>query len=368
MRVLFISHEANNTGAPMALLQTLRVLKRTAPDIDFELLLKNDGPNRALFEELCPVILCDYSEPLLYRIKRKLNILNDVCPAYLQKIDLSGFDVVYANSVVSLNTAILIKHRYDVPIVLHCHESEYMMKLSGVTRDMIQCCDGIIAISELCKKILIDNYCVPEEKIIVHYPVSSRLENEPPKKEPGDNGCIVGFSNVNHWIKGMDIVPELIQRLFDKYPDLDCRFICMGKSESEEWREFESKLRNAGAADKVTLIAHQEDPMKTYVSFDIFVLPSREESFSLAVQENAFLGNPIVMFLGATGISEWFDDSSCIQVPYLDIESMADAVYGLCSNAELREKMGINAKRIVTEKVVRAAKVEDIADFISGLS
>lgn len=368
MKVLFISHEANSSGAPMALLQILRGLRSFAPDMDFEVLLKNDGPARALFEELCPVTLCDYSEPLTYRIRRKLGIGNDEYPAYLQKLDLHAFDLVYANTVATLRSAILIKHKYRIPIILHCHESEMLVKMSGLTLEMMRECDGFIAVSSLCKKNLTDNFGISVDKILVHYPISTKLDYNDKASDERAKGFVFGLGTINHWIKGSDIAPIVIKRFFDKYPDADCRFLALGMDDEVEKIKFEYDLRRSGVVDKCIILPHQENPMDTYASYDVCVLTSREESFSLVAQEIAILGKPIVLFSGASGISDWLDDTSSIQVPYLDIEAMVDAMYKLYSESELRECIGRNARNAVNEKIKQFSNVEDVATYLRSFA
>lgn len=109
MKVLFISHNANRAGAPIALLQELQVIKTKRPELEAEVLFLKDGDLKEDFKELFPVIICRNNDNSLFnRILRRLKIKRHP-NNYLSLCKKGRYNLIYANTVASFDAAINIK-------------------------------------------------------------------------------------------------------------------------------------------------------------------------------------------------------------------------------------------------------------------
>ena len=106
------------------------------------------------------------------------------------------------------------------------------------------------------------------------------------------------------------------------------------------------------------------NPLPYFKRFDIFLMPSREESFSLTAQEAALTKTPVVGFDGVTGIQDLLNGDGGIFVPYMDLEKLVDAIYALCTNQELRNRMGANGNRIMQKFKEKVSKMENVVKAI----
>jgi glycosyltransferase involved in cell wall biosynthesis len=89
----------------------------------------------------------------------------------------------------------------------------------------------------------------------------------------------------------------------------------------------------------------------TYMSMcDIFMLPSREDSFGLVGLEAASLGKPVLCFAGGGGMQEFVEEDAGVVVPYLRTDLMAQAVVSLQQNAAKRLTLGSQAAKKVREQ------------------
>ena len=84
--------------------------------------------------------------------------------------------------------------------------------------------------------------------------------------------------------------------------------------------------------------------------FDIFLLPSREDPFPLVMLDSASLEIPIVCFDKSGGAREFVEEDSGYIVPYMDIESMSNAVVQLIEDKSLRRDLGQSAFRKVLNR------------------
>ena len=102
-------------------------------------------------------------------------------------------------------------------------------------------------------------------------------------------------------------------------------------------------------SERVIWLGKVENSLDYLVNIDVFLLLSREESFSLAAQEAAITETPIVGFKGATGAEEWIEKGAGLLVPYMDLDELSKSLYSIISNNEFKQNMGRKAKAIVED-------------------
>ncbi len=354
MRILFISHDSSYSGSPLALLNVINECKSSIADFDACVLLLKDGPLNKEFAKLCPAAVVDHSEPFAHKILRKLKLAGEWKPNYLKQAG-GTFDVVYSNTVASLPVALEIKAKYGIPVIVHIHEAEYLLNIHNTAKDKLAECNGFVTVSELCKRTLIEQYGINKEKIIVRYPLSPWIGLLTGKNFSDiavsniaieENDFVIGISGATYWLKSDDLLPIIVKRFFQKYSSAQCRFVALGMVD-EAINRIKYDLSKAGIADKVSVLGRVDNPLDYYSNFDIVIVPSREESFSLVAQEAALMKKPVVMFRGATGISDILDDSASVQVPYLDIEGYVDAIFYLYTNPAACSKIGSRAREAI---------------------
>ena len=375
MKVLFLVHETIYSGAPMALLSVIKALKESVGEIQTDILALNGGPMVEEFSKYGKVVVCNTREPRWHKLMRMLRLRRDWNPDYLGQIGCRDYDYVYANSVATLREALYLKRKYGFPVLAHFHESEYLVKVRHIRQDMVDSCDWFVVVSELCKRNLVENFNVPESKIVLQHPFSPWIKEVvsrryAPNKEQieglSEDDFVVGLSGTTDWVKGDDIVPVIVANFFRHHPDAKCKFLAIGLFDDTIER-MTFALKKGGLSDKAIMLKRVPCPLDYYSKFDVFVVPSREESFSLAVEENSILKNPSIIFRGAIGISELLDDSSSVQVPYLDIEAVSDAIYKLYSDNELRKSIGENAYRKIQSLYDEDSKNQAIVDLFRKL-
>ncbi|MEO6630784.1 MAG: hypothetical protein ABIN13_03645, partial [Mucilaginibacter sp.] len=128
-KVLFISHEASRSGAPIVLLHLLKWIKHNTA-LQFDVLLLTDGPLRSDFEAIAETIVLSkltrqHSYPS--RIKKKLRktTLNDDYKKAAATLAKNKYSLVYGNTIVTLPWLTIFKENHAVKTLCCIHELAY---------------------------------------------------------------------------------------------------------------------------------------------------------------------------------------------------------------------------------------------------
>ena len=213
MKILFISHDALRTGAPMVLLHFLKWLKQNKPNLHIDVLLLNGGSLETDFRAICDTLFVypEIEQPIKSRSKTLKRILfklgvnkKNKTLLFLDAMALNKYDIIYANTVVSIPIAVTLKQKNkQAKLIAHVHE------LNGVIKtylpnfsDYITSVDSIIAVSAQVSQNLIDNWYVNCSKIAIVYEFSITARGKLSLKE--NNKFRVGASGLAYWRKGDD--------------------------------------------------------------------------------------------------------------------------------------------------------------------
>jgi glycosyltransferase involved in cell wall biosynthesis len=383
-RVLFISHDASRTGAPILLLNLLRWLKVNS-DLSFSIILRNGGVLEPEFSALAPVSNLtagiSASTRWLPRGSTRIGLRRTAEKVFLHRLKTrllhENFGLVYANTVTNGD---ILEFLSDLrcPVVCHVHELEYGIqhytdaeKFGRVKEHT----SHYIAASEAVRRNLVANHNIPNDKIdTVHSFItvssSQGMDQEGARINalerlniPRD-AMIVAASGNFEWRKGPDLFIQLARSVCLRQRSKPVHFVWIGgKPEGARFEEMMHDIRYAGVDEYVHLVGQQADPLAYFAACDVFAMISREDPFPLVSLEVASLGKPIVCFDGSGGAKEFVEDDCGYVVPYLDVESMAHRVEQLLGSVELRQRFG----RQAADKVRRRHDVSIAAPKILSI-
>lgn len=369
-KLLFISHDATRTGAPILLLNLLRWLK-TNTDISITILLKDSGVLKKEFEEIGDTHIWNnvnkyekISTWIKRKVFKKVKGMDRHKQRILTKLIKKDFDLIYANSIATCETIIEFEHRLNCPIICHVHELEMGLKeFCGleVFKKASKYFDGFIAVSKAVKINLIKNHQINRQKIdLVHgfiptidTPTVPAVAKHILRKElnlPEDT-FVVGASGTTDWRKAPDLFIQLAYETqkIDKGNNIVFCWIG-GDNNGLVYEKLMYDVDKLNLNCKVFFLGEKANSLDYFNSFDVFSLTSREDPFPLVCLEAASLGKPILCFNGAGGTPEFVENDCGFIVPYLDIEVMADKVILLAKDRDLNKKLGASAAEKVLER------------------
>lgn len=366
MKILFLSHDATRTGAPIVLLNFLKWLKAQKSDMEIQVLLGRGGVLEKAFSDLVEVHYWEFKKEFWNQIARGLSKLFGSFDllAWRQKIVAwrlrrQNFDLVYGNTVLAAD--ILNRLQLPIPTVLHIHELNYIAEHYGDMEALgkaLPRTDKVIAVSELVQSFLQQQFDLEDEKVEVIYPFSEVAENGSKDSEIvvstiSENAFIVGGCGTIDWRKGTDLFIQVAQKVIAALPKKEIHFVWLGGSlEQKNYHQIAQDLRKLGLQERVHFVGSQPNPQDYFKRFNLFLMTSREDPFPLVCLENAQLGNPIICFEGATGSEIYIDDTTGRVVPYMDTEAMAEAALAFYNNQDLLQKASEKIKLAVADYTI----------------
>ncbi len=386
-KILFVSHEATRTGAPMILLHLVKWLKKNS-DLEATFLLKDGGSLQNAFENIAPTFVWNSSDKnyliqiILDRLYQRFfsNKYHPLQIKTLRKLANQKFDLIYLNTVATHDLLPILKTVIHAPVISHVHEMSFSINTcfpTAIQPNYLKLINHFIVVSDTARKVF--------EKHINHLNINISLFHEfidsTTSKSPTIGGqtikkqlalgneFIVGCSGIGSWRKGIDIFITLSRMVQKQYPKELIRFIWVGDVNQEIIAGYKYENDILGLETNLIFTGVQTEPQNYFNIFDLYVLTSREDPFPLTCIEAAVLGKPIICFEGVSGIPELIGIEGGIVVPYLDLELIVENILKLSKNKEELLTMGaIVRKRAAMFDVSNIApKIHEVINGVIGI-
>lgn len=147
--------------------------------------------------------------------------------------------------------------------------------------------------------------------------------------------------------KGLPFLVEAAEKIVKKYSET--KFVIVGEGPSKN--QLLSNLATANLSGNFTLLGNVKEDMlpAVYNCADVFALPSIQEGQGIVLLEAQASAKPVVAF-DVGGVNEAIRNGETgLLIKRESSEELADALLKLLSDKALREKMGANGRRFVTE-------------------
>jgi glycosyltransferase involved in cell wall biosynthesis len=343
-RALFVSHAADRTGPPIFLLGFLRWL-RANTDVEVAVALQRSGPLREDFAALGEV----------------LDLHGDVPTGPV--LDASPYDVVVLNASWTVRSLPAIEHPRAVVSFVHEMEDVLRFLLDDEDRDaLLRRSDRIVVGCRAAKDNLVHRHGVPPDRIVsVPYSAEPRplggavaAVRRAVRSELGlspDGPVLVG-AGVYDWRKAPDLLLHVAWHLHGL--GVPCEVVWVGDdTERPAWCDWDEEAARLGLSDSVRRVPSTPALARVLAAGDVFVLPSREDTFPLVCLEAAAVGLPTVCF-DDTGTVELVEERAGRRagaaVPYPDLAAMAAALERLLVDPAERAAAGEEARRRFEEE------------------
>ena len=241
------------------------------------------------------------------------------------------FDVIHAHDWLTYFAGIAAKRVSGKPLVVHMHATSFDRSSSDnidtrvyeIERAGMAAADRVIAVSNLTRKIVIEKYNIPAEKVVtVHNAVRfAEKENELPERGVEDK--IVTFLGRITFQKGPDYFVEAAAKVLKRVPNV--RFVMAGSGDM--MNHVIRRVARLGIADRFhfTGFLKGDDVHKMFQLSDVYIMPSVSEPFGISPLE-AMRANVPSIISKQSGVAEVLDYA--VKVDYWDVDAMADAIYG----------------------------------------
>lgn len=317
--IVFISHESTYTGASLVLHNLIKYIQQHT-DWTPVIITRRHGKLASKFRQLCSYHKFDLVGSIslirqLIRHKQRLILSNTITNGKIQYIlrDLGITQVCYV------------------------HEMSHLINSFGEANLKLvkQSNDHFLACSSLVKQDLQNNHDIPSNQITIQNPFvsDSILEQMYPEKTLTkadlniNNKFVVGCIGNISWNKGFESFLFLAIHLL-KHNDI--HFVWVGSHPHNQ--RIQHDVNKSNLQNNFTLLPSTDNVFQYFPVFDIFVFPSREDSFGLVAIEAMLHKLPILTWRGGSGITDIIGNDYPYLCTYFSIEEMSNKILHLKNN------------------------------------
>ncbi len=263
----------------------------------------------------------------------------------------------------------MVARRLHLPHVkiFHALTFEYRLggrpaMLRGYLKLIAAGADRVVAVSETMRRILLRNGLPPGRVITIPNPIPvDALAARAAEPLPEDSARLVGSrfpvilnAGVLFPTKGQDRLVEALPGVREAFPEMLC--LLAGRVGEDGGIErtgayverLHRRISALGLQDHVRFLGDVECLPSLMRRADIYVQPSRTESFGRAVAEALCCGTPVVVF-DAGALAETAGPGGMI-VPDGDIHAMTDSILALAVDPERRRATAAAGEKHVRQR------------------
>ena len=283
--------------------------------------------------------------------------------------------VIHAHDWLTMEAGIRAKQVAGIPLIVHVHATEYDRSgelygnplVHDIEQQGLLMADRIIAVSNITKKIIVERYNIPAEKVeVVHntidpdslgtyfYDQTTYAYLHYLKQEGYKVVTTIGRLTVQ---KGLKYFLHGAAKASEKYDKL--LFLVAGDGELRD--ELVELTCNLGISDKVffTGFVRGQAWRDAYSVADIFVMSSVSEPFGLTALEAA-AHDTAILLSKQSGVGEVLHN--VMRFDYWDVNKFADELVGIATSESLRSELATN----VTQEYSRISW-KDVAQRIQHI-
>lgn len=344
MRVLFISHVLDGSGAPRSLLTIIKNLPKEEGVEYFLLALRRDNLEKEFKKILDNKVIIINRKPPKSKILKLIERFVSI-PIIAFNILKINPDIIFINSAAN-SRAIFLSKVFGFKTIVFVHEfDKEFVSLSKIRRKFINLADKVICLSSLHKKWILEEIGFKKEIHIIPNGIDLKeVENlsidEPDeefKKFAKDFSFLVanvGFINKR---KGWDYFLNIIKGMKDEGK---IGFVIIGDFLiTNEKEEFLYTLKKEGLERRVYITGLTDNVFKYLKYCHLTAITSRSEVFPMVALESMALGVPVVFFdVGA--IKTIFPENYSYKIKPFNIGDYINAILDI-KNMSLEEKESI---------------------------
>lgn len=335
-KILFVSHDVNRAGAQLFILSIMKYFKQK--DIEIVLLaINNWGSLKDEFSELFPVYFLNNgsAEKKKSFFEKQQNAIEKIKKHHT-------IDLIYLNTIASVDLLPELYKTFEVPIVSHIHELQYSIAQYGSPNsleNLFKYSTKIIACSQAVADNLKEFSNSNDIQVVHSFVENTEILNKAEKSDAKAIKEKYGLSSDKIWIcacgnadwrKAPDIFLQIASTTLKNHPKFG--FVWIGiKNEGELFDQLKYDEKKLGIENEIKWISPTNEAVEIINSCDVFLVSSREDPFPLVVLEAALCGKTILGFKNTGGVDEFIDESCGFKVDYLNVLEMSKQISALNS-------------------------------------
>lgn len=260
------------------------------------------------------------------------------------------FDIIYGFSGKTAIPVYLLSRKFKIPSVLKLFGILYFSHGKKNLRDVLLNLEHYLGYKLPVDVLLVINDGTGGDKVAERMNILDRfvfVPNPRPKWEPQENAKleldipkdkkVVLYVSRLDILKGVEILPEIIQKLRAKFPDV--YFLIIGEGPKEKY--LLKRFRELNLQEVVRFVGYvpHSELARCYSASDLFLAIAEYSNATLPVIEALSIGVPVVAFDTGHTREVIPDGSGIVYVPYMDIEALVKNIKDVLSNPEIHSRL-----------------------------
>lgn len=269
--------------------------------------------------------------------------------------ELGEYDIIHAHDWMTFRAGLRAREFLNVPLILHLHSIERDRAGGNTGNPLVREIEGlsmlladrVIAVSQHTKNMIVKDYGIPADKILVAHNSLNPWELEPldganvynylaAKRRQGYK--VVASVGRLTLQKGLPNLLYAAKAVIDRVPKT--LFLIVGSG--EQYHELIELAARLGIARNVVFTGFLRGKKwrDAYAIADLFVMPSISEPFGLTPLEAIGYGTP-ALISKQSGVSEVIQN--CLKVDFWDVDEMANQIAAVVQNEALGKELLANS-------------------------
>lgn len=279
-----------------------------------------------------------------------------------------SFDVIHAHDWMTVPAALFAQRISGRPVAFHVHSLEYDRSGESVNPDILEIeregvekADRIIAVSHRTKRMIVECYGVPEEKISVVYNAVTRQEGRKiyrteRRRASGEQKVVLFLGRIT-FQKGPDYFVEAASQVIHAVPNVT--FVMAGAGDM--MGRMIERVGELGIGDRFhfTGFLRGEEIERIFSMSDLYVMPSVSEPFGISPLEAMMYDVPVIISR-QSGVSEILKHA--LKVDFWNVRDIAAKIIAVLKHPVLAGEMAERAR-----EELRAIRWENAAERIASI-
>jgi len=276
---------------------------------------------------------------------------------YVERLcETKTFDAIHAHDWLTMEAGVRAKELTGVPLIVHVHATEFDRAGGNQGNPLVHdieyqgliAADRIIAVSDITKKIIVNKYGIPADKIeVMHNAIDTESFNDGYEYDNRTYRYLEGLKDEGYTIisavtrftiqKGLEYLVRSVAKASKRYD----RIALLLAGDGEQRNELIELASELGISDRVffTGFVRGKQWRDAYNVSDIFVMSSVSEPFGLTALEAAHHNNALII-TKQSGVAEVLD--SIFTYNFWDVDRLADQIVGIATSDALKQSLTSN--------------------------
>ncbi|MDH4211905.1 MAG: glycosyltransferase [candidate division WOR-3 bacterium] len=206
----------------------------------------------------------------------------------------------------------------------------------------------------------------PDKMVVIYNSVEENSKGDLSSESLGelhDGKFIIGYAGRFNAVKRLELFLNIAERLKDRIKDF--KIVLLGDGDLR--RRLEREISGRGLEEFFHMPGFVLEVSQYYRTFDVFVLPSKIEGFSLALLEAGAASVPLIAF-DVGGNSEIIVNGvNGYTIPNNDIDTLMERIIYLREHEGFRRKMGMAAHRLIEGRFSVSRRTDDLQRLYRSL-